>query len=66
MDSRHLVGERELLITDISNQASCLGSAEESQSTPQTGSSSALEKAQRLLLKTSGAISSDSRGARGG
>lgn len=54
--------ERELLIIDITNQASCLGSAEASRLTPQTVPNSALEKAQRVLRKTSETISNDSGG----
>lgn len=55
-------GYYELLITNITNHASCCGSAETSQLSPQTLPNSTLEKAQRLLRKTSRAISSDSGG----
>ncbi len=54
--------ERKLLITDITYQASCLGLAEASCLTPQTVPNSALEKCQRVLRKTSRAISNDCRG----
>lgn len=45
--------EGEQLIRDIANPASCLGSAKASRLTPQTVPKSALEKAQRVLRKTS-------------
>lgn len=55
-------GYYELLITNITNHASCCGSAEASQLSPQTLPNSTLEKAQRVFRKTSRAISSDSGG----
>lgn len=55
-------GYYELLITNITNHASCCGSAEASQLSPQTLPNSTLEKAQRVLRKTSRVISSDSGG----
>lgn len=55
-------GYYELLITNITNHASCCGSAEASQLSPQTLPNSTLEKAQRVFRKTSRVISSDSGG----